>query len=341
MKKLTLGLLMLSTQLYSAETPAFDPDNLVRVLLSGTESEKLELGRRLGDEAFRRIKGKADSGDMASCMHYGSYLVSFVADANEGTEKGDKALAEGISYLTKAALAGQGEACLMMGVAHIEGQYGVEANKEKAMKFLQTAVDKEISEAYARLAQQYITDDLMCDHPEIVVDLLEKSIAAGDLMGYYSYAILLREANFIESDLARAFSYFKKVSDEGDYPHADTLVAVMYQGGEGTDQNFLEAEKYYEKALLKEPANAQCQLNLAQLLFNGQGRVPNLSYAEQLLTAAADAGSVEAQRVLGVRLYQGQKLAVDRTRGLQYLNKAVAQGDFMACMMVALFNASK
>jgi TPR repeat protein len=338
MKKVILSLLMLSTRLYSAEAPCFNPDELIRVLSSGTESEKMEMGRLLGDEVFRRIKAKADGGDMDSCMYYGSYLVSFVADVHEGTEKADKAVAEGISYLKKAAEAGQSDACFMVGVLYADGQYGVQPDREKALNFLQKAADKEVAKAYVRLAQQYITDDFTCDQPEIVIDLLEKSIAAGDIAGYYFYALLLREADFIKPDPVRAFTYFKKASDEGDYSYADGMVAIMYHGGEGTAQNYLEAEKYYEKALEKEPGHAQYQLNLAQILFNDQGRVSNLVRAEQLLTAAADSGSVEAQRVLGVRLYKGQRLAVNEDRGLEYLNKAAAQGDFMAATMITLFS---
>ncbi|MBX3456819.1 MAG: sel1 repeat family protein [Candidatus Paracaedibacteraceae bacterium] len=322
MKRLTLSLLVLSARLYSAEAPALDSNPMA--------SEQLSFS----DMIFNEIKEKADGGDIGSCLSYGSYLVGFVANPTEGREK----YAEGVAYLIKAADAGQGDACLMVGIVYAEGHYGVQVDKEKAKKYFQRAVDKKVANAYARLAQQLVSDDLTCDQPNVVVDLLEKSIAAEDLAGYYYYAILLREADFIDSDLVRAFNYFKKASDEGDYSYADGMVAVMYHGGEGTVQNYLEAEKYYEKALEKEPEHFQYQLNLAQILFNNQGREPNLVRAEQLLTAAADSGSAEAQRVLGVRLYKGQRLAVNKDRGLEYLNKAAAQGDFMAATMITLFS---
>ncbi len=322
MKKVILSLLMLSTRLYSAEVPALDSNPIASAQLS------------FRDMIFSEIKEKADRGDIESCLSYGSYLVGFVANPTDGKEK----YAEGIAYLMKAADAGQGDACLMVGIAYEEGHYGVQIDKEKAKQYLQLAVDKKIANAYARLAQQLVSEDFTCEQPNVVVDLLEKSIAAEDLAGYYYYAILLREADFIESDPVRAFTYFKKASDEGDYSYADGMVAIMYHGGEGVAQDYLEAEKYYEKALAKEPDHAQYQLNLAQILFNGQGKVPNLGRAEQLLTAAADSGSMEAQRVLGVRLYKGQRLTVNQARGLEYLKKAAAQGDIMAATMIMLFN---
>lgn len=318
MKKVILSFLMLSTQLHSAETPAFNLSTINAVI-------------------FHEIKSKADSGDTDACLSYGSYLVASVPDEVGDTEQGRRTIMEGLSYLTRAAEAGQGDACLMLGISYAEGHYGVNADKEKSISYFQKAVDKGVTKAYVRLAQQLVSDDFTCDQANIVVDLLEKSIAAGDLAGYYYYAILLREANFIESDLFRAFSYFKKASDEGDYSYADGMVAIMYHGGEGVAQSYLEAEKYYEKALAKEPDHAQYQLNLAQILFNGQGKVPNLGRAEQLLTAAADSGSAEAQRVLGVRLYKGQRLTVNQDRGLEYLKKAAAQGDVMAGTMIFLF----
>lgn len=324
MKKVILSLLMLSTRLYSAEVPALDSKSMASAQLS------------FRDMIFSEIKEKADRGDIESCLSYGSYLVGFVANPTDGKEK----YAEGIAYLMKAADAGQGDACLMVGIAYEEGHYGVQIDKEKAKQYLQLAVDKKIANAYARLAQQLVSEDFTCDQPNVVVDLLEKSIAAEDLAGYYYYAILLREADFIESDLVRAFTYFKKASDEGDYSYADGMVAIMYQGGEGVAVNNLEAEKYYEKALAKDPDNTQYQFNFSQLLLNGLGRAPNLSYGRELLIKAADAGCSLSQRALGVRLLQGLGFDVDKTRALQYLNKAAGQGDLVAAMMSVLHGAS-
>ncbi|MBX3487679.1 MAG: sel1 repeat family protein [Candidatus Paracaedibacteraceae bacterium] len=339
MKELTLGLLMLSTQLYSAETPAFDPLEFKRIMSSGTTEEKKRITAIVDPEFLQTMKDEADGGDMNACMAYGGYLIISVPDKENDTTQGRETIALGVSYLTKAADLGHGGLCYILGMAYSDGELGLSPDTVKAMSYLQKAVDKNVVKAYVMLAGHYVLPGFRCYFPEKVIALLEKSIAAGDLVGYSFYAVLLREASFIKQDLARAFTYFKKVSDEGDFSFADSMVAMMCQNGEGCEKSYPEAEKYYKKAIAKDPDDVQLQRNYGEFLLSGYGSEPNLVYGRDLLTKAAEAEDCGAQKLLGSRLLVGMGFDKDRARGIEYLRKAAAQGDADSVLMLRILNS--
>lgn len=306
MKKYFLSFMMLTSQLYSAELPAFNTSY------------------------FQTMKNQADGDDAEAAMYYGCYLVSSVYDQDVGTVDGRETISKGMSYLIKAADLGLGEACYFLGMIYLDGEYGIVPDQGLSKSYFERAVEKNVGKAYVRLAQFYVLPGFTSDFPDIVVKLLEKSIAAGDLIGYGFYAALLRESKFLTPDLQRSFSFFKKVSDEGDSVVADSMVAVMYNNGEGCEKNLAEAEKYYKKALDKTPDDTKLQRCYAEVILVRNEDPVKVGDAQALLKEAADSGDSIAQKMLGLRLYCGLGFIVNKVEGKTYIMKAAAQGDEQA-----------
>ena len=74
---------------------------------------------------------------------------------------------------------------------------------------------------------------------------------------------------------------------------------------------------------LAERDDARAKLDLARMYFYGQGVPQDIAICERLLREASDAGSIEAQYLLGVREGRGD-------RGLRWLRKAAGDDDVMA-----------
>lgn len=116
---------------------------------------------------------------------------------------------------------------------------------------------------------------------------------------------------------------------EGGNDAAQFRLGWMYSQGEGLEQSYEQAFKWYQEAA--EQGNTDAQTNLGWLYSHG--KVSDLS-AEQAdekavewYQKAADQGNAGAQYNLGVMYENGRGAAYSYEKALEYYQKAAAQGD--------------
>ena len=91
---------------------------------------------------------------------------------------------------------------------------------------------------------------------------------------------------------AKAFAEAKAKAEAGDAIVQNTL-GVMYQKGQGVEQDFKEAVKWYQKAA--DQGDAMAQFNLGAMYCNGQGVEQNYVTGYALWNIAATNGNQDAK----------------------------------------------
>tara|TARA_B110000014_G_C20037897_1_gene539265 strand:- start:315 stop:893 length:579 start_codon:yes stop_codon:yes gene_type:complete len=73
----------------------------------------------------------------------------------------------------------------------------------------------------------------------------------------------------VMNDYEKCFTIMQSLAETSDHGHAQYFMGVMYQKGQGVNQDFKKASDWYRKA--SEKAIPQAQYKLGELYFNGQG----------------------------------------------------------------------
>ena len=127
----------------------------------------------------------------------------------------------------------------------------------------------------------------------------------------------------VDQDSQEAFKWYLKAAEQG-IPVVQHDVGVKYFQGMGVAQNYQEAAKWWELA-----ANAgmsDSQFNLGLMYYRGLGMKTDYPQAIALFRKAADAGHGLAQYSLAVMYAFGQGMDKDYTEALQWFRKSAAQG---------------
>ena len=124
-----------------------------------------------------------------------------------------------------------------------------------------------------------------------------------------------------EYDLARL--EWQRLADDGN-PHAQFGLGSLYEQGEGVEQNFSEAAKWYLRAA--EQGHALAQFNLAELYLHGRGMPQDYGEAVKWNRLAADQGLAVAQFNLGGLYYSGEAVERDYVKAYMWLTLAAQRG---------------
>jgi TPR repeat protein len=108
------------------------------------------------------------------------------------------------------------------------------------------------------------------------------------------------------------------------YPDSQNNLGYMYEHGIVVKQDYNEAFKWYSKAA--ENGSWIAQRNLGMLYWNGLGTEKNIKKAFELLHSAAESGNNDVYCILG-RMYLEVN---EEQKGIEYLQKAIQQGDTIA-----------
>ena len=127
-----------------------------------------------------------------------------------------------------------------------------------------------------------------------------------------------RKEQYIE-----AFSYFKK-SAEQRLAKAQFNLGLMYDEGQGVDQDNKQAVYWYRKAA--EQGHARAQNNLGLMYGKGQGVNQDNKQAVYWYRKAAEQGLAEAQFNLGSMYEKGQGVERDNKQAVYWHRKAAEQG---------------
>ena len=195
-----------------------------------------------------------------------------------------------------------------------------------------------------------------------------KSAKQGNSFGEVSVSMLFLLGKGVEADLDKAKFWGKKSAEQGnvagqlllgilyfceenytdglkwllaaerqsrkDSIFADMVPALqcslgeLYYSGEGIEQNYEEAFKWYEKAAEQGDADAQCMLG--KLYYGGEGVEKNSREAFKWIEKAAEQGHADAQCSLGLLYYIGEGVERNPREAFKWYKKAADQGHEIA-----------
>ena len=139
-------------------------------------------------------------------------------------------------------------------------------------------------------------------------------------------AYRLDAGEFGPRDATGAAELYRRAAEAGD-AHAHLRLGFLHETGDGVAQDYGRARAHYEFAAPTLPA---ARVRLALCHLEGWGcPVDRLAFVREL-TTAAEAGSAEAQRMLGQIYGVGFIVPVDRAVANRWLERAAAQSDAVA-----------
>lgn len=106
---------------------------------------------------------------------------------------------------------------------------------------------------------------------------------------------------------------------------AEHDLAELYKWGQGVEQNYAQAVKWYLKAA--EQGDADSELNLGYAYETGSGTKKNEKEASKWLERAAEQGITEAEYAIGAAYLRGKGVRKDEVAAAHWFEKAAEQGD--------------
>ncbi|AML49408.1 hypothetical protein AYM02_08905 [Coxiella burnetii] len=126
-----------------------------------------------------------------------------------------------------------------------------------------------------------------------------------------------------QKDLEKAVPWFKKAADAGD-AGAQLFTGISYLNGYGVKKNIDIARKYFIRAAQNEIPMGQYEL---AKIFLASRHAGDRRMGRIWLTKAADKYNYpDAQYLLGTMLYTGNEAEKDPVKGVEWLEKAAANG---------------
>jgi TPR repeat protein len=245
---------------------------------------------------FQELIEAAEKGDVDSMILLGrKYLFG------KGVVKDKK---EALRWFEKAAEKENPVAMCYLGMMYRDGR-GVEKDDKKAFDLFQQAADKENVDAMNYLGNTYFRGIGVEKDEKKAFEWFEKAAKKGDAYAKNNLGVMLALGRGCERNNKEAFERFKEAARE--VPSAQLNLALMYEGGLGTDRNhdtaqvlvnIAKAEKiskftdWWAKEAGKNDPAAQFYYGL---LFAVRG---DEQKATEWFTRAADQGDEQAKQAL-------------------------------------------
>lgn len=154
--------------------------------------------------------------------------------------------------------------------------------------------------------------------------VLRISAEHGDAKAEFRLGSMFYHGQGVQQDYREAMRWYRKAADQGD-TKAQYDIGYMYDLGQGVPQDYSEALRWYHKAADQGDANAQC--SLGSMYYDGRGIQQDRAVAVNWYRQAANSGLARAQYGLGYMYYHGQGVPEDRAEADLLYHKAADQGD--------------
>lgn len=128
----------------------------------------------------------------------------------------------------------------------------------------------------------------------------------------------------VEQDFAEAIKWWRKAAD-CDLPGAALNLGIAYLSGQGVPQDYTEAARWNRKAA--EQGLAGAEHNLGNAYFKGQGVPQNYTEAVKWYRRAAYQGLAASQYSLGLAYANGNGVGQDYLEAARWYLKSAEQGD--------------
>jgi len=146
----------------------------------------------------------------------------------------------------------------------------------------------------------------------------------GDAVAQNRLGICYYAGEGIEQDYVEAVKWFQKSAEQGD-KWGQYHLAIHYANGNGIEQNYEEAVKWYQKAAEQGYCNAQNRLGVCY--YNGDGIEQNYEEAVKWFQKSAEQGYSWGQYNLGNCCYSGKGIQQNYEEAVKWFRKAAEQGN--------------
>lgn len=150
------------------------------------------------------------------------------------------------------------------------------------------------------------------------------AIEHNKLGAQFALGMMYQKGQGTDQDIKQAIHFYKLASDQGEV-NAQFNLGKIYQQGEGTEQDSKKALHYYRLAAGQGYRFAQ--FKVGAMYQKGEGTEKDAKEALRYYTSAAKQGSRDAQYRLGIMYQTGQDTDQDPEKAMYYYTLAAKQGD--------------
>lgn len=165
-------------------------------------------------------------------------------------------------------------------------------------------------------------DDCIADALALLASMENPADKREERENYKSFKLILNNKLYY---LEFVPELIKKIAEQGNST-AQLCLGYMYRDGEGVEQDYEEAVKWYRKSA--EQGNAIGQVGLGDLYENGHGVEQNPEEAFKWFRKSAEQGNSAGQCRLGLMYKRGDGVEQDYEKAVKLFRKSAEQGDF-------------
>jgi len=252
---------------------------------------------------------------------------------------------EALSWLDKASNNNMPEAWFKLGFLYMglgpglfRDDDGVPKDIDKAIRYLERAVDAGFPDAYAYLSGIFFMGLGGRKDVPRAISLCEESIKLGNDFGCFTLGKYFEEGEVVDKNMGLAVKYYKRGVELGE-PYCLVRVALMHKEGEIVEHNYDLTEKLLRLAADQDNGKALFELGL--LYYNGPEKYRNKEEAAELFQKAAKLHSGFALFHLGQMYEDGDVFAKDYGKAMELYRQAAFRGMFRAQMKLVLYFTEK
>lgn len=239
-----------------------------------------------------------------------------------------------------AVLDGSIEELLQLGKKYLEGQ-GSQKDIRKGLECYKKAAEKGSIEAQLALGDRYRQGTEVEKDEQEAFRWYWQAAGQGNVDAQFWLGYAYDDGKGVEQDYEEAMKWYRKAAAQGNAAaqniiglhkaaaqgddDAQTSIGDLYYNGNGVEQDYEEAMKWYQKAAAQ--GNAIAQNRIGNLYYNGNGVKQDYEEALKWYRKAAAQGNAAAQFNIGYLYHHGQGVTVDYQEAMKWYKKAAAQGD--------------
>jgi hypothetical protein len=156
------------------------------------------------------------------------------------------------------------------------------------------------------------------------LDYMYANAIKGDAIAQNDLGSKYRNGNGVNQDYAEAARWFYKAAEQGN-AKAELSLGIFFDNGFGMDQNPVEALKWFRKA--SDHGEAAADFCIGVMYFYGRGVSKNFVEAAMWYRKSADQGFTRAQYVLGTKYENGIGVKQDLSQATLWYRQAASKGD--------------
>jgi TPR repeat protein len=154
--------------------------------------------------------------------------------------------------------------------------------------------------------------------------ILRPLAEGGNAVAQFNLGLMYDQGQGVQQNYAEAAKWYRLAAAQGN-AGAQLNLGLMYDEGHGVHQDYSEAMKWYRLAAAQ--GNAGAQFNLGVMYTFGQGVQQNYAEAAKWYLLAAAHGDAHAQFNLGLMYAQGRGVKQNYAEAVKWYRLAAAQGE--------------